>query len=489
MKIHFKNLGPLKSGEIDLSKRVNLFVGYNNSGKTYASLLLWSMFDYETQPQGFKGNSLNFSFDLDNHNRELEITHEMLNTAENEYLSQVKSKSIATTFNISPDNDLINNIKLSLRGEISDAVRHYGEKMLFIFISKERTTRAYSLIKTKNSFKIRLKKEKIDGFEDSFNFQNLQKAFPTYTSYSITYDNEPSYINKSINRSIERIIFNSIIGSRFLPFFLPANRTFFPAYYKYVYTAAKDELDLMNGTRQITADNVVSENKPVNPFTKPLNRLVKQMFDLGKQPKPNNYYKDLLDELRELIGGDIEHQANAGLSPVEFKLRHHEGQELEMHLSSSSSNQLATLYLYFKYWANDKNNFLFIDEPEENLHPSNQIKLINILMKFASMNNNRILITTHSPLMSEAINNYMHLAHLKESTSFAFEKIKEIQGELDSKFDLKKNDFGLYFFDGSHIKEYAITAYGTLFKEFKEVETRMKEISSVLKNHIFESEK
>ncbi|MEY4906128.1 MAG: hypothetical protein RLZZ292_3943, partial [Bacteroidota bacterium] len=45
MKLKVKNLGPIKQGEIDLSKRFSLFVGYNNSGKTYMSQVAWSAFD------------------------------------------------------------------------------------------------------------------------------------------------------------------------------------------------------------------------------------------------------------------------------------------------------------------------------------------------------------------------------------------------------------------------------------------------------------
>ncbi|OQY50754.1 MAG: hypothetical protein DRR08_02370 [Candidatus Parabeggiatoa sp. nov. 2] len=43
-----QNFGPIKTGKIDLSKRFYIFVGYNNSGKTYVSQLLWSLFSKET---------------------------------------------------------------------------------------------------------------------------------------------------------------------------------------------------------------------------------------------------------------------------------------------------------------------------------------------------------------------------------------------------------------------------------------------------------
>lgn len=42
MEIAVKNFGPIKSGSIDLSKRFYVFVGHNNSGKTYMANLVWS---------------------------------------------------------------------------------------------------------------------------------------------------------------------------------------------------------------------------------------------------------------------------------------------------------------------------------------------------------------------------------------------------------------------------------------------------------------
>ncbi|TAE00285.1 MAG: hypothetical protein EAZ97_06420, partial [Bacteroidetes bacterium] len=42
MKLVVKNLGAIKKkSEIDLDKRFYTFVGYNNSGKTYISQIIW----------------------------------------------------------------------------------------------------------------------------------------------------------------------------------------------------------------------------------------------------------------------------------------------------------------------------------------------------------------------------------------------------------------------------------------------------------------
>ena len=45
MKIKFKNLGPIESGEIDFNdlKGINLIIGKNNTGKTYLSNFIYTV--------------------------------------------------------------------------------------------------------------------------------------------------------------------------------------------------------------------------------------------------------------------------------------------------------------------------------------------------------------------------------------------------------------------------------------------------------------
>ena len=43
MKISVENLGPIKAGEVDSGAGLTVFVGPNNSGKTYMSYLLYGV--------------------------------------------------------------------------------------------------------------------------------------------------------------------------------------------------------------------------------------------------------------------------------------------------------------------------------------------------------------------------------------------------------------------------------------------------------------
>ena len=67
MRLVVKNFGPIKESVIDLSKRYYFFIGYNNTGKTYLSKLIYDIFNGEilndfTKASGAK-NSINIGTD------------------------------------------------------------------------------------------------------------------------------------------------------------------------------------------------------------------------------------------------------------------------------------------------------------------------------------------------------------------------------------------------------------------------------------------
>ncbi len=68
-------------------------------------------------------------------------------------------------------------------------------------------------------------------------------------------------------------------------------------------------------------------------------------------------------------------------------------------------------------WLIEKNSFLIFDEPEIHLHPKWQLKLVKILIELVK-NGIKILITSHSPYMIEAIKRYSELEGIEDKTDF-----------------------------------------------------------------------
>lgn len=160
-----------------------------------------------------------------------------------------------------------------------------------------------------------------------------------------------------------------------------------------------------------------------------------------------------------------------------------------MYLASSSVNQLTLLYLYLKYWAKEKNNFLIIDEPEVNLHPENQIRLMDILIQFVSEHDNRVLITTHSPILTDILNNYVYIHTLKKNSVDVKKIIEDHQlKNLNPDISIAKEDLGVYFFTGDQIIDYGTSQYGVYFRNFREIINSLQKSGEVLTNYIYSSE-
>ena len=173
-----------------------------------------------------------------------------------------------------------------------------------------------------------------------------------------------------IKYAIPKIFLTQVFDASFKTFFLPANRAFYPPYLQiYIYSVAKEEKDLISDLLNISnsLDSIRALSK--SPYTNAANALINNIYRLNTNPEVKNHFEDLLQELRKIIGGDIILKSAEGIAPIEFFLELDNGKELDMYMSSSSANQLATLYLYFKFWAEEKNNYLIIDEPRRKPAP------------------------------------------------------------------------------------------------------------------------
>lgn len=479
MKIEVKNFGKIKKGQIDLDKRVTVFVGYNNSGKTYMSQLLWACNDNNSLSK-FVFNSLKEFANTLEPVASFPITKDYLNKFISTFTTSIKFNIIPELFNVAEDYFNIDQFSIEILDDYLEIIKKTPFSLPVI--NSSNYIDCYHFIKPANSLIVSVEKRKFvtpvvkeDFFQD--NQYQSKLAYNDKEPYSYTF-------NKAIFE-ILTVIFLS--HNHNTPFFLPANRVFYPSYYKYIYSIAKEEKDMIdNKLKNVHNTENLSSIKALSkrPYTKAMDDLINKLYGLNSSYVINDFFDDLLSEMKVLIGGDIIIKSSEGIAPIEFYLKLDNGKELEMYMSSSSANQLTTLYLYLKYWAKPTNNYLIIDEPEENLHPENQIKLVNILMKFADRGN-KILITTHSPLITDHINNYANLSYLNEAGMNTKQIIDDGNFSMTTIDNIKQSDYGVYFFNGDSIKEYAVDDYGAYFKDFQMAEDKVKNMSNILKDNIY----
>lgn len=495
MKIAVKNFGPIKHGEIDLSKRFYVFVGHNNSGKTYMANLMWELMSPDLSnkvtnellalQQGTSKNLLGIKIDKLKPKQTKKGNNEMF-TFSQEQLKLISKVSVQVVLE-----ELTKNFKIDVKHFIIDKaqvslkqIRNSKDIKNAVFISED-----YSKPVSQQSYDFY-------EFEKKEHNNYIEKRYiKTITDDEMVdiltgqHDYNSTSIKKD-NNNFTTLLHSMTIpfSGQNTPFFLPSDRTFYPRYYKYLYSAIQEEQEQLRNViinndelKEKLQAEIIKKTKL--PFKKSVNDLFTNLLKLNR--KHNNHYDNLIKKLAPILSGDIVARSAEGIGPNEFRLKIEDEKELELYLSSSAANQLTTLYLYLKYWAKDKNNLLIIDEPEENLHPKNQLLLLNILMEFANMNNNRVVITTHSPLMAEAVNNHIQVAKLQDLGVDVEQVIRENGFDIGLNDNIRHKDFGVYFFGNETITPYDVDDYGVFFRDFKEEQRRVDHMANVFSDHIY----
>jgi len=477
MQLIIQNFGPIKQGKIDLTKKFYVFVGYNNTGKTYVSQLLWSIFNEETISNFSKSFIENPEFNLDNLEENAEnifdITPVTIDKILGQFAQFLKHNIVPKIFNINKQHFILDQFALDFEYDINTVKKRAGA--ISFFPSSEILRK---ISKEKNSLTVKMTEE------------NISKKWP---------DIRPSTSHRPfVATCYELIIFLLFNTTHHQPVFLPSSRIFYPLFYSYIYRAQKEKYDKTSKLfmevvekkqkgEPIDLESFLMENGFESDYTEPMNVLFDKLYRLNEEMTVQNHYEHLVAEMTTILGGDIVMSKKEGIAPIKFgfKPTQHDN-HLPMFLSSSSVNQLSTLYLYFKYWAQKENNFLMIDEPEENLHPKNQVALLNVLLDYAQANNNKVLIITHSPLLADAVNNYLYLFWLKSQSVDVSQIVEDDYPEINPDINLSTNDIAIYFFEGTRIIPYKRGDYGVLFNDFDAERRKIKKIELALTEKMYQ---
>jgi AAA15 family ATPase/GTPase len=479
MQLIIQNFGPIKQGKIDLTKKFYVFVGYNNTGKTYVSQLLWSIFNEETIFSFSKSFIENPELNLDKEDlgegveSTFDITPEIIDKVLRQFALFLEHKIVPKIFNINKQHFILEQFSLDFEYDINTVKKRSG---VISFFPSSEVLRTIS--KEKDSLTIKLTEE------------NISKKWPNI---------HPNTSHRPFVATCYELIISLLFNTHHhQPVFLPSSRLFYPLFYSYIYRLQKEKYDkiskkigeILENKQEgelIDLESFVLGNGFERDYTEPMNVLFDKLYRLNEDMTVQNHYEHLVAEMTTILGGDIIMSKKEGIAPIKFgfKPTQHDN-HLPMFLSSSSVNQLSTLYLYFKYWAQKEDNFLMIDEPEENLHPKNQIALLNVLLAYVQANNNKVLIITHSPLLADAINNYLYLFWLKSQQVDVSQIVEDYYPEMNPDIDLSADDIAIYFFEGTRIIPYKRGDYGVLFSDFDAEQRKIKKIELALTEKMYQ---
>ena len=506
MELVIKNLGPIKGNQqsINLSKKFFIFLGYNNSGKTYVSQLLWTIFNQDKHIKFIKSTFSDGILEEQVFDKSyldgwrIELTQSLLDSILEKFVLFLQ-KEIFTVYNQDQLNSELDKTSFILKATVNDFIGTQITTIVTIDFPGKRElgyslkTSRLQITKSANDLVLYIKRIKLS---DEVEKDCIRLHYG---------ENSPELVSRKqsfVILAILQIILNMSIGfkhgklSSTVQFFLPASRAFFSIFYTYIYeierNKAEEDRRLIS---EITSIEEIRKKIFRRSYTEPVNQAIEALYELNHNPSSLGLYNSRLIELAEIMKGDIILDRVEGIGPIQFSFRFKENKQeidLPMYLASSSANQLTLLYLYLKYWAREKGNFLIIDEPEVNLHPENQIKLLDLLINFVNQSDNKVLIATHSPLLADAVNNYLYIDKLRQD--YNDKQIKQIITDNRLKYlypdtKLSTEDLGVYFFnDKGKIIDYNSDDYWINFTNFRSVKEDLYESGKILTNYIYYKE-
>jgi hypothetical protein len=478
MHLRVENLGPLREAEVDLSKRLIVLTGPNNTGKTYLAWSVYGLSQVRSPPlkSAFIDGLAETLMSSPSHELDLD---DVSSGGLREFIF-----ALAATYRgrlhqcFAAERDAFRDAKIEFgaNGSVRDVVSSSGvsTRLSFLPTSPAPETLASSrcvLVRAVKNFS-RLKLAVLDGSTAARVFGHLREPegepLPSEAELDAITDDwlagatqrEQSLVERTIRETLE-----DVFGSAFRP-----HCTLFPAERIAVNIFAK-ELAL---NRSKLVDDLVDqalegrEGLPLDRITEkvgrypwPIRDSLRVANDLALLSKRESPFVSLAEELEAaVLGGRLrtsEH-GEATFSPSASPER-----QLSLHLTASVVKSLSSLVFYFRHLARH-DDFIIVDEPELNLHPDNQRMIARLLAK-AVNRGFRVMISTHSDYVLRELNNLIMLSRVPEGE-------REGLG-FEPAWALAPEKVGVYLFDGGIAQPVPVEETGFSVKTIDEVTNKL----------------
>ena len=390
-KLIVEDFGKIKSAEVEVAP-LTLFVGDNNSGKSYLLSLIWGirnlgidflMNDSEIAKKeliDWMTENITTAMTTGKCEFSLETVAEVLEQALNDELEKRKNDFVKKIFNSD---------KVSI-GKLCVQFKNLNDMEVEIELNES------------GRLDLNINKEQVLGIHGAVTDSQLylENELIQWTIIQNIY----TYILK-IDGNIG-IKDNSCI-------YLPAARTGFML-----------TKDIINKVGRQNTFNISTEKEMITPFIRPINQFLDVMTDLSTEYTENKNFLELSYDIeKELAAGTVEISSMPN-KEVQYVPNGYET-GIPLRLTSAVVTELSPLILILKH-KRIINSFCY-EEPEMCLHPQLQHKMGKVIGRMVN-SGIEMIITTHSDIILQHINNMIKLSNRSD---------KE---EICSKLGYKSND-------------------------------------------------
>lgn len=377
MKLRISNLGVINTMEIDMAKPFILFAGDNGTGKTYAATFLYTLV------LKLRGLLLNESNKLDS--VALPI-HEKFENAVDGEIKADELYDFLVVFLKKHQKEIVDSMNLnintdSFKCEVATSKEEWKEELW----EKSISVLANHIVKKSHSFEYKL-------------WWHKEEQIPVMQPLLIT-----------------SLYFDGIVGAQ-------------------MFTAERSGIYTFN--KELSVGRLRNPEERLNArYPKPIADGLADAADVVNQRKKESDYLEFADEIEKMLL-----RGNLTVSEDGEILYHvSDNTDLGYNESSSAVKTLAPLVFYLRHTAGQY-NVLFVDEPELNLHPKNQILLAKIFVKMINAGL-RLVISTHSDYIIREINNMIMADGLNKAGDGILAKMG-----YDESICLSQDKFAPYLF-------------------------------------------
>jgi predicted ATPase len=430
LKVKVKDFGPISDGEITI-KPLTIFIGPNNSGKSYAAVLIHSLFESLTSsiPFGFFFKFLGES-GIEYYSEYIDELNKIVKGIEKksgvdiprQFVEKIFKQSLEKIF----EKTLSKEIARSYACPLNELIRiDKSSFKLEIYYDSFQPPFNISLVYNKNDEEIKIEKLPQVDIKVKINIVEPQQVPFTKSTRGVKISGNEIQFYLTKGKEIRKEILFEIVEVTLDFIYNKLRSLAMPSYYL---PAARS--GILQGHRALAAGIIrripyvgIEKLPEIPPFSGVVSDFISSILNL---PERKGTFYELAQEFEEeIIKGEVVVRPFEEYHGPDIKYKFKDT-EIPLHRSSSTVSELAPLFLYLKYHI-EPGNILIIEEPEAHLHPQNQLILAKFLVRMIRKGI-YVIITTHSEFLLEKLSNFIMLSKIEP-------------GERKKRYKYSDNDF------------------------------------------------